>query len=376
MTSFKKPDDLQTWLKDNTFSNRQSPKKTAGRFMGSLLEIFTYYLLRTWKHTSRIIIEDGIPEYGVTDITHNVEFSLNPILEKFTIEIDREDNQSITPNRIIKKMIEDKIISENDIEGQNIKTNPVITKENHIKNSCLLYKTKEHFVIANLISISEKKAELDITKLIKNPYMIVECKRVGVEDGMSKGPQTIEKAKQGSYVAKSVSSLQKVRNQKGQLMGVVFDGEDKLQYGPFIPFLQEIIKSNDSPFLRNLVLTVGIVSDHGNWFTANNLNKEMKVLKQSYDWLLFVSDKGVTQFYQDIIKIKEIKKCLEQTDYKEFSKQKLCYDAHLKLVEYFEKNIKSIESWLEIITDSKLKIKDLKDQIDNLSNKNWKEIHT
>jgi hypothetical protein len=38
---------------------------------------------------------------------------------------------------------------------------------------------------------------------------------------MKKGPQTIEKAKQGAYVARTVSSLQKIRLRDGVLGGVV-----------------------------------------------------------------------------------------------------------------------------------------------------------
>mgnify|MGYP001480459782 CR=1 FL=1 len=41
-----------------------------------------------------------------------------------------------------------------------------------------------------------------------------------MEDGAKKGPTTIEKAKQGAYVAKSVSRLQKFRGIDGQLMGI------------------------------------------------------------------------------------------------------------------------------------------------------------
>lgn len=45
-----------------------------------------------------------------------------------------------------------------------------------------------------------------------------ECKRVGVEEGMKKGPQTIEKAKQGAYVALKSASLQKVRDKNGEVL--------------------------------------------------------------------------------------------------------------------------------------------------------------
>ena len=35
------------------------------------------------------------------------------------------------------------------------------------------------------------------------------------------------------------------------------------------------------------------MSNHGNWFTSENHNKELKVLAQSYDWLLFLTDAGL-----------------------------------------------------------------------------------
>ena len=43
------------------------------------------------------------------------------------------------------------------------------------------------------------------------------------------------------------------------------------------------------------------MSNHGNWFTAKNHNKELKVLAQSYDWLLFLTDKGLAQFIDELI---------------------------------------------------------------------------
>lgn len=41
----------------------------------------------------------------------------------------------------------------------------------------------------------------------------------------------------------------------------------------------------DKSELDGFILTIGVVSNHGNWFTADDLNKELLVLKQSYDWL-------------------------------------------------------------------------------------------
>ena len=58
----------------------------------------------------------------------------------------------------------------------------------------------------------------------------------------------------------------------------------------------------DHPFrTQGVVLTVGVVSNHGNWFTSNNHNKELRVLAQSYDWLLFLTDFGLSQFIERLL---------------------------------------------------------------------------
>ena len=47
-----------------------------------------------------------------------------------------------------------------------------------------------------------------------------------------------------------------------------------LQSKPYHELLEEVINSNDPNLLRNFILTVGVVSNHGNWFTAEDHNKE------------------------------------------------------------------------------------------------------
>ena len=95
---------------------------------------------------------------------------------------------------------------------------------------------------------------------------------------MRKGPQTIEKAKQGAYVARSVSSLQKVRFADGRLGGLIETGDGTFRYAEYVSLLDEIVASVDADLLSRFVLTVGVVSNHGNWFTSQNHNKELKVL--------------------------------------------------------------------------------------------------
>jgi hypothetical protein len=124
-----------------------------------------------------------------------------------------------------------------------------------------------------------------------------ECKRVGVEEGQRKGPQTIEKAKQGAYVARVVSGLQRIPRRDGSVAGLVEEADGTLTTHPdYYGFLRSAIDSRNHEALANVVLTVGVVSNHGNWFTAETQNKEMRVLAQSYDWLLFLTDDALSDF--------------------------------------------------------------------------------
>ena len=89
--------------------------------------------------------------------------------------------------------------------------------------------------------------------------------------------QTIEKAKQGAYVAKATSMLQKVRNDKGELNGIYF--VNGIAYsGPYNEVLAKLINSDSTLLLRDFTLSIGVVSNHGNWFTSGNQNSHFENL--------------------------------------------------------------------------------------------------
>jgi hypothetical protein len=208
-----------------------------------------------------------------------------------------------------------------------------------------------------------------------------ECKRVGVEEGMRKGPQTIEKAKQGSYVARTVSSLQRIRYSNGDLGGIIQKQDGSFIIEDYYTILNELITSSDLQTLSNFILTIGIISNHGNWFTSENQNKELKVLGQSYDWLIFLTDKGIGEFITDLlinpqkedIPIKEAfnKSYNEFKKGNVFTKVKIDYYADIALTNYFTKNKLRIESWFNVITPKGRKLVDLKKELKILSGKNW-----
>ncbi|MDR3250761.1 MAG: hypothetical protein LBT42_03745, partial [Tannerella sp.] len=292
---YESVDKLQNVLADNVFSHTKAPKKAAGRTLGTLVEIIAYYLLKTWGLNNHISIERGLEEYGNPDITHNVEYSLHPILRASTVNIGKS-KKSITANTILKALEEKGF----DLQGLERKANHLL-RNGILRNACTIAVSDNTFLLASIKTDNGSEWELHIYEQSKKPYSIFECKRVGIEEGMSKGPQTIEKAKQGAYVARTASSLQKIRTETGELHGIIYKSDGSYLIKPFARLMEDVIYSNDSELLRRFILTVGIVSNHGNWFSSENPNKELKVLAQSYDWLLFLTDKGLSEFIDSLL---------------------------------------------------------------------------
>ena len=89
MMSYRSIDTLQKALSEKVFAHTKDSKKAAGRALGTLIEIITYYLLKEWGLSDHISIERKLAEYGNSSITHNVEFTLHPIIQKDTLSIIR-----------------------------------------------------------------------------------------------------------------------------------------------------------------------------------------------------------------------------------------------------------------------------------------------
>lgn len=266
--AYESVDKLQKVLADNIFSHTKDPKKAAGRALGTFIEIITYYLLKTWGFNHQTAIERGLAEYGNPAITHNVEFSLHPVIREHIIKVNTK-GKTITGNVIHKALKKENVF---DIASYVDKfERALLTKSGILRNAYTMTKFEDTYL---LCSIKENKydneeIELHIYEQRSKAYAIFECKRVGVEEGMSKGPQTIEKAKQGAYVARTTSSLQKIRNESGELYGIIYKSDNTYFMKPYIELMEDVIYSNDHELLRRFILTVGVVSNHGNWIKRN-----------------------------------------------------------------------------------------------------------
>jgi len=382
-------DILQKALQKEYWGNSQDGKKAAGRALGTIIEIITFYIIESWKLSQHLAIEKGIAEFGNADITHNVEYTLHPIYKIHKLKIPF-DEKTLSAKKIMKLWFElpslpDKI----SIADYDIKNNTLLTKRNILRNACTLATKKDkttQLICTNIVvDYKNKMYIIQVSEQLMQPFALFECKRVGVEEGTKKGPQTIEKAKQGAYVAKMVSALQKIRTAEGKIKGILFNGDDKPYVGDYELMIKKILDSGDINSLKRFVLTIGVVSNHGNWFTREIQNKELKVLAQSYDWLLFLTDSGLAKFIEELILKRNKAYPAIHDSFKasygpdkitnEFTKVQMNYNSHLQLIKYFKDNLKKVDSWFNIISPREGSLKSLNKQLVMLSRKNWSVIH-
>lgn len=352
--SYKSIDILQRSLASTIFASKKDAKKAAGRALGTIVEIITYYLLREWGYSPNIQIETKLPEFGNPEITHNVEFTLHKIL-------DIDERTAVKPLTYagVKKLFE--------FGSQQKRTGSFIDKNDIIKNSAVIERGGDTITLCNLIG-----DKVVLSCISAQASVMFECKRVGVEEGQKKGPQTIEKAKQGAYVALKSSSLQKVRDSIGNVYGVYFK-DGVMHTEKYEEALNDCIKSDN---LANFILSVGVISNHGNWFTSKDMNKELKVLAQSYDRLLFLTDEGLYSFIdRTVLNPKEaylpvrnafIGSYSEGKKTNTFTKAKISLDAHFALTKFFHENLSLVENWFNVISPDGMTIGEIKMQLHNI----------
>lgn len=328
-----------------------------------------------------IAIERPLPEFGNKEITHNVEFSLHPVLWKET----RTISPLALPLTSIKLKSAFKQLSELGADTLN-RSNQLLTSRGSRRNGCVLAESEVGPLIANIDEHDETSATVTLCQLHSQPFAMFECKRVGVEEGMKKGPQTIEKAKQGAYVARAVSSLQKLRSREGAAIGYIERADGSVLSGPLERTIKKIINSDDQDLLTKFILTVGVVSNHGNWFTSENHNKELKVLAQSYDWLLFLTDMGLAQFIDKLLlnPVPELEAARDaflgsygtgKLGSNRFTKIQMDNAADAALQHYFESHAHEIEGWYNVISPRSGSVGLLRTELETLGAKNWRRVH-
>ncbi len=377
-------DKLQQTLAQTVFNYAKDSKKAAGRALGTLIEIITFYILKDWGLEGNTRIEKGLIEYRNSAISHNVEYTLHPL--KQVVELEVPNQAPLTSTKIINALASSK---KNSFDLKRFtKTSSVLYSNfNTIKNACVIARSNNSSLVAVIKEMKGGHIKIIITEQIEKPFAMAECKRVGVEEGNKKGPQTIEKAKQGAYVARSVSSLQKVRNVKGVVYGILPLANGTFRFEEYDKLLNEIITTDDKRVFQDFILTIGVVSNHGNWFTSDNPNKELVVLRDAYDWLLFLTDAGIATFIDELLlnpskEYSEVKKAflasysgnsqlIKKYGKNQFTKAQMNKEADLLLQRYFRENRNKIADWINILTPVKKSLDDLRFQLNQLNKKDW-----
>lgn len=369
-------DALQAALAEEVFSHTRDARKAAGRALGTLVEVIAYYLLKSWGLEEHTAIERRLPEFGEPGITHNVEFSLHPSSVAGEAKFST-DELPITAKKILKTM------KAGDLEEGKVKSNQLISTKLILRNSCVVYEDELAIFVARLADSRDSIISVKVNRLLLKPFAILECKRVGVEEGLGRGPQTIEKAKQGAYVARALSSIQRVKMSDGSDFGLLIRSEGDLKLEPYDEFISSIVASKDKELLKDFVLTVGVVSNHGNWFSSHKTNKELVILSKSYDWLLFLTDEGLAEFVEGLIfspkkKFESVKNAFVNS-YAINSKQnamtkvKIDMKADMAINEFISES--NAENWFNVISPSGCTLSDLKHALKTLASKRWEEIN-
>lgn len=377
--SYESVDKLQKVLVEDVFHYAQDRKKAAGRALGTLVEIITYYTLKGWGFRDNLAIERPLAEYGNSSITHNVEFSLHPVLRQQSIQLQAVQ-LPLTTSRL-RAALHETGFEHSELTA---KAAQVLSKQGVLRNACTFGESATAFCIASVDERQEDRYALTVSVLSRHPFAIFECKRVGIEEGMKKGPQSIEKAKQGAYVARSVSSLQKIRYSDGAIGGILHLPDGKLYHKPYHQFIEDIVASSDPAKVRDFILTVGVVSNHGNWFTDEDHNKELKVLAQLYDWLLFLTDRGLSEFVSELLlnpspELSDARNAFlrsygPENSGNRFTKVKMDMKADLVLRNYFAAHKDKIDSWFNVIAPAKRSLKKLQAELRALHRKDWRRI--
>lgn len=344
-------DALQKTLAEEVFHYAADRKKAAGRALGTLVEIVTFYTLLAWGLRDHVVIERSVPEFGNPGISHNVEFSLHAVRARHEAAA-ADFSLPLTATKIKRTLA---FLSSTDV-----KSTQVLSRDSVKRNSAVLADDGSGPIVANVDTTDKQPTRVTVCELSEDPFAIVECKRVGVEEGARKGPQTIEKAKQGAYVARSVSSLQKVRLRDGTYQGIIERRDGTFRAGPYNELLREAIKSPRSADLHGVILTIGVVSNHGNWFTSDNHNKELRVLAQSYDWLLFLTDAGLSQFIDRLLlnpspglaaaRNAFLASYSGESGRNQFTKVRMAAAADESLRSYFMMHEDDVASWFNVIS--------------------------
>jgi len=149
--TYESVDGLQKVLAEKVFHYTKDAKKAAGRALGTLVEIITFYVLKSWGFEHSVAIETALPEYGNPEITHNVEYSLHAKLRKQRIKL--VGASPISSKRILDE-VDERGIS---VAGFDRSGNVLLTSNAVLRNSCVVASGPRSNLVATLDSLVRAK---------------------------------------------------------------------------------------------------------------------------------------------------------------------------------------------------------------------------
>ena len=355
---------VQKQLEETIFYERRDSYKAAGRALGTIQEIIVYFLFEAFELGDRLNLEYPLPEYGRLDIVHNVEFSVHPLISKEAMELTSRVNKGLRFPAKLKREYKEFLYSIKS-SVKLLEKNKQFDRETIIINPC--YITNISQWKGNNIFIGKFLNEKEglFLKCLSQPIAFIECKRVGLEQGTSTGPQTIEKAKQSSYVALRCSKLQKLFTPDGVIgylsldKGYEIDEYDKLWI--------RILKSKNRNLLKNIIRSIIFISNHINWYVDGKEKKDLHIINQSHDWSIWLKDDAISEFVNEFLLPPGVIRNTFYNNYVErkkggtfFTKKRLDKEVYQIFLEFFTEERDNIAAnWLEILNPVGKTFKDL-----------------
>ncbi|MBI1742784.1 hypothetical protein HYR54_06915 [Candidatus Acetothermia bacterium] len=136
--SYPSVDQLQKALVQSVFHYATDKKKAAGRALGTLVEVITFYLLKSWDLQRFVAIERPLPEYSNEDITHNVEYSLHPSTPVAALDF-AADNLPLSVTKLAKALMEKGI----EIPSEQRKQHQLLSTQFVLRNACTIADEKD-----------------------------------------------------------------------------------------------------------------------------------------------------------------------------------------------------------------------------------------
>jgi hypothetical protein len=360
-------DDVQKILMDKIFSKSEASKKAAGRALGTIQEIIVWLLLDAHGLGNRTILEYRLPEYARPHITHNVEFSINPQRKVEQVRLESELHKTIKlPQSIIDRHSVQKTSLNRSVRV--IDHNSQFQRPVRLINPSFVKNVEEWQADALYFGQYIDNNQGSVVSVSKMPVAFIESKRVGLEVGTTTGPQTIEKAKQGSYTALRCSKLQKVFLPKMTCGVIAKNVGEQIKLRPYDEVWEEIIASKDIELLNGIIRSVIFLSDHINWYVNGIAKKDLTILQQSYDWTIWINDQGLVNFVTDCILGNEEVFGAFSRNYTErtpgslgfFTKNRIDDRVYRILLSYFNRNLQRIlKDWLCVLGPSGKQFSDL-----------------